>query len=297
VVRPDGSLFLPPNAGPLNPELGAIGIVSSDAQSFYNALQISATLRPRGGVSLQANYTFSKSVDDASQGSSANPLDYTRQYPLVRTLDRGLSDFDIRHRLTVNYFYSLPFGRNRTWLKSGPLERILGEWRLGGVLSYRTGTPFHPMVNVKAPGYLFSANRPDLRPGASNNPTSGSTAGCAGVDAGQPVGVPTRYFDPCAFLAPAAGTIGNVARNAIVGPEVLTMDVSLQKEVVIAREKRLQFRAEIFNVPNHPNFAAPPRSSTIVFSGVSGRLNSSAGRIVRTITTARQIQFALRFSF
>ena len=75
------------------------------------------------------------------------------------------------------------------------------------------------------------------------------------------------------------------------------MDLSLQKDFLMGGERRLQFRAEFFNLPNHANFAAPPRGSTILYSGISGRPNPTAGRIVRTITTARQIQFALRFSF
>ncbi|MBI4464995.1 MAG: TonB-dependent receptor, partial [Acidobacteria bacterium] len=159
--RPDDSLYLPPNAGPLNPAFGLIGVVSSDAQSFYNAFQIAANLSPRRGLSAQANYTFSKSVDDASQSSSGAPENYTRQYPFRRTLDRGLSQFDIRQRLTLNYFYTIPLGNQQRWFKSGLLAHLLGAWRVGGVFSFRTGTPSHPLVNIRTPGYLFAANRPN----------------------------------------------------------------------------------------------------------------------------------------
>lgn len=297
VQKPDGSLFLPPNAGPINPAFNAIGLTATDAQSFYNALQISASLSPRAGISAQANYTFSKSVDDASVGNSGSNVNHTRQYPLMRTSDRGLSEFDIRHRLSVNYFYAIPVGRERRWWRSGTLAHLFGGWRLGGVFSFRTGTPFHPIVNIRTPGYLFAANRPNLRPGASNNPTEGITAGCSGAEPGQKLGGPDRYFDPCSFSAPPPGTLGTVGRNTIPGPSVLNMDLSLQKDVIFANEKRDQFRAEFFNVPNHPNFAPPPRGSTIVFSGASGRPNPTAGRLLRTITTSRQIQFGLRFSF
>jgi hypothetical protein len=215
----------------------------------------------------------------------------------MRTLDRGLSDFDIRHRLSVNYFYALPAGKERRWLRSGVLSQIFGAWRLGGVVSYRTGTPFHPLVNVRTPGYLFAANRPNLVPGSSNNPRYGVTAGCSGVAPGQELGGPDRFFDPCAFSAPPAGTLGNTGRNTITGPGVISMDVSLQKDITLKRGVRVQFRTEIFNVPNHPSFALPPRGSMLVFSGASARLNPTAGRILKTITTSRQIQFALRFSF
>jgi hypothetical protein len=152
------------------------------------------------------------------------------------------------------------------------------------------------MVNVRTSGYLFAANRPNLGPGASNNPTAGITAGCSGVAPG-PLGGPDRYFDPCSFAPPPPGTLGTLGRDTIVGPAVLNTDLSLQKEVVVAKDKRVQFRAEFFNVPNHPNFALPSMGSRIVFSGSSGRSNPTAGRILQTITTSRQIQFALKVLF
>jgi len=297
IQMPDGSLFFPPNSGPRNPAFGSITVTGSDAQSFYNAVQFTANMRPKGGFSLNANYTFSKSVDDASIPNGTTSTIITRQYPLIRTSDRGLSEFDIRHRLTVNYFYTLPVGTRQRWLKSGPLAQVFGGIRVGSVISYRTGTPFHPLLNVRTPGYLFSANRPNLTPGASNNPTNGQSSGCAGVQPGEALGGPNRYFDPCAYSVPAPGFLGNVGRNTVIGPSVLSMDLSLQKDIVLGGEKRLQFRAEFFNVPNHPNFALPPTGSSVVFSGASGRPNPTAGQIVRTITTSRQIQFALRLSF
>ena len=295
--RADGSLFFPPNAGPINPAFGAISVTTSDAQSFYNSLQISAGKSAGRGISLQANYSYSKSVDDTSNFSSGTSTVPTRQYPFLRTLDRGLSEFDIRHRLSINYFYAVPLGRGQRRWNSGLLSHILGGWRVGGIVSLRTGTPFHPLVNVRTPGFLFAANRPNLLPGRSNNPTDGVTAGCPEVEPGQKLGGPERYFDPCSFDKPAPGTLGNAGRDTIIGPSVFSMDVSFQKEFLLGGERRLQFRAEFFNLPNHTNFSAPPRGSTVLFSGVSARPNPTAGRIVRTITTARQIQFALRVSF
>ncbi|MBI4459932.1 MAG: TonB-dependent receptor [Acidobacteria bacterium] len=297
IRRADGSLFFPPNSGPINPAFGSIALTSTDAQSFYNALQISANPGLGPGLSLQATYSYGKSVDDASNFSSSTSAATGKQYPFERTLDRGLSDFDIRHRLTISYFYTLPEGRGQRWWKSGVVAAILGGWRLGGILSLRSGTPFHPLVNVRTPGFLFEANRPNLLPGRSNNPIAGVTAGCVEVTPGEALGGPERYFDPCSFRIPEPGTLGNAGRNTIIAPSVFNMDISLQKEFLLGAERRLQFRAEFFNLPNHTNLAAPSRGSTVLFSGVSARPNPTAGRIVRTITTARQIQFALRFSF
>ena len=280
ITQADGSLFFPPDAGPINPAFGAIVITSSDAQSFYNALQLSANKSLSRGISLRGSYTYSKSVDDASTFFSGSSTDSSRQFPLMRTLDRALSDFDIRHRLVINYFYDLPIGEGHRWLNSGVLAHVFGGWRLGGIIRFRSGTPFHPEVNVRRSGFLFAANRPDLLPGRSNNPVLGS---------------PKQYFDPSVYSVPPAGKLGNAGRNTIIGPKVFNMDVSLQKEFLLDTKRRLQFRAEFFNLPNHTNLAAPDGGSVIVFSG-SG-LNPTAGRITDTATIARQIQFALRLTF
>ena len=297
ITRPDGSLFFPPNEGPINPAFGSISVTTSDAQSFYNSLQLSASRSFSRGISLRANYTYSKSLDDASTffpGSSGAP---GRQYPLMRTLDRALSDFDIRHRFVVSYFYDLPLGNGQRWWNSGLLAKLFGGWRLGGIIQFRTGTPSTPNVNVRAPGFLFTASRPNLLPGRSKNPVEGTTAGCGPIEAGRALGGPDLYFDPCAYEAPLPGTLGNAGRNIIPSPSMFNMDVSIQKEFSLDAKRRLQFRAEFFNLPNHTNFDRIQGGSAIVYSGSAGRLNPTAGRITRTATTARQVQFGLRFSF
>ena len=301
-VLADGSYFFPNSLIPLNPAFGSMGVTSTDAQSFYNALQLNAAFSPTPALSIQGNYTFSKSIDDASIASSGTGNNFTRQFPYARTLDRGYSDYDIRHRLAVNYFYSLPFGRGRAWLRSGMLERIFGGWHIGGVVSARSGTPFIPRVTVRSSQTLFAANRPNQAPTGTNNPTSGVTAGCGrpgepGVAPRERLGGPDRFFDPCAFEAPPLGTLGNVARNSIIGPSLFNIDLSVQKDILLGGDRRLQFRAEFFIIPNHTNFSNPPSSSTVVYSGSTARINQTAGKLFSTSTTNRQIQLALRLSF
>jgi hypothetical protein len=131
----------------------------------------------------------------------------------------------------------------------------------------------------------------------TDNPTEGISSGCGPVPAGQKLGGPERYFDPCAYSAPEPGTLGNVGRNTIIGPSVLSVDLSMQKDFVLHAEKRLQFRIEFFNLPNHTSFGNPGRGATVVFSGFPARIGATAGTITRTSTTARQVQFALRLSF
>ncbi|MBI4465467.1 MAG: TonB-dependent receptor [Acidobacteria bacterium] len=291
ITREDGSLFFPDGAGPMNPAFpSGIKISKTDAQTFYNALQLSAAKSLSHGLSLQGNYTFSKSIDDGSV-----PWSDPSAYGHIRSLGRSLSDFDIRHRLVLSYFYTLPLGGGQRWWKSGVLSNLLSGWRLGGIASFRTGTPFSAEINVRNPGFLFADTRPNLVARQSNNPTSGSSMGCDAVSAGQELRAPERYFDPCVFQVPDPGTLGNVGRNTIIAPSVFNMDLSLQREFLIDAKRRLQFRAEFFNLPNHANFSKP--SSGIFTGRFPGRPNPTAGRISETITTSRQIQFALRFSF
>ncbi len=291
VAGANNSIFFPPNSGPINPAFGAIGLVSSDAQSFYNSLQVSAGKGIGKNFTSQVSYTLSKSVDDAS-GLSTNS-----QYGALRTEERGLSDFDIRQRLVLNFFYTAPAGRGQRWLRSGAGAAVLGGWRVGSIVSVRSGTPSTLSVNVRTPGFLYAPARPNLIPGGNNNPIGGATAGCAGVDAGLPLPTPSLFFDPCQFSVPAPGTLGNLGRNTVEGPRVFSLDVSLQREFMVDSKRRLQFRAEFFNLPNHPNFRGVTGAATTVFTGATGRRNPNAGRLTQPITTARQLQFALRFSF
>lgn len=312
-VRSDGSLCFPPDAakvqpqdinpncppvpasaaGPVNPAFqGGINLMTSDAQSFYHALLISADARPGPSLSLRATYTYSKSVDDASAFNFRG----TQQFGPLRTQDRGLSDFDIRHRVTTNFFYAVPSAGAASAPWTRVVSQIVGSWRVGGILSFRTGVPTTPQINIRRAGYLFAATRPNLLEGQSNNPTEGSSIGCGAAQTGQELGGPNLWFDPCVFDVPAAGTLGNLGRNTLIGPSVFNVDVSLQREFALGSNRRLQFRAEFFNLMNHPNFRTPTGNSLVLFTG-SGRFNPSAVRYTGTATTSRQTQFALRLSF
>ncbi|OGQ58287.1 MAG: hypothetical protein A3J24_10095 [Deltaproteobacteria bacterium RIFCSPLOWO2_02_FULL_53_8] len=317
-IRSDGALFFPPqcnqipptlsntsaseaeqlakdravcraDAGPVNPAFaGGLDYTTSDGQSFYNSFRIAANKRLSSGTSLQVSYTLSKSVDDA-EGEGA-------QYPHFRSVDRALSDFDTRHQVSFNYFYTLPFGRRQHWLNSGIFSNIFGEWRIGGITRYRTGTPFSPGMNVRRTAYLFETTRPNLRSEQSNQPAvEGVTAGCGTIKAGEELGTPRRYFDPCIYAFPDFGTLGNAGRNTITGPSVFGTDLSLQRDFGLGGDRRLQFRMEVFNPLNHTAFRGPGGSA--IFSGAPGRINPSVGRITGTSTTSRQVQFALRLSF
>ena len=263
LVEPDGSLLFPQaaTASPvygINPAFGSITLINSDAQSFYNALQVSGNKALGDRMSVQASYTYSRSVDDSSVGQTTN----TGQYGWDRTMDRALSDFDIRQRLSVSYFLTLPFGGSQPLFNNGAAGKILGGWRLGGIVSLRNGTPFSAGVNVRYAGYLFQPQRPNLIPGGDNNPISGASAGCGLVAAGTELGTPEQYFDPCQFAPPQPGRVGTAGRNTLIAPSIFGMDLSVQRDFLLDSKRRLNFRADLFNVPNHPIFRRPrPPSS------------------------------------
>jgi hypothetical protein len=295
VTEPDGSLFFPRDASNapilgINPNFGSITIISSDAQSFYNALQVSMARNVGSRFTVNASYTFSKSVDDSSVGQQTN----TGQFGLDRTMDRALSDFHIPHRLALSYFVSSPFGAGQPYLSNGIMAKVLGGWRLNGIVNMRKGAPFSAGSTARYTGYLFAAQRPTLIPGGDNGLTSGTTAGCGNIAPGTELGTPDLYFDPCQFSVPAPGRVGTVGRNTLIAPSIFSTDVSVTRDFLLDSKRRLQARFDMFNVPNHPNFAAP---SSNVFSGQLGNRTSTAGVISKTATTARQMQFALRLSF
>jgi hypothetical protein len=318
IVLADGSLCFPPDAalnpvvnpscppvssqraGPVNPAFrGGINVLGTDAQSFYNSLLLTADTRLTRALSLRFNYTFAKSVDDASAISSNSNY----QYGLMRTSDRGVSDFDLRHRISLSYFYTLPSLRSQGDLFSRALFTAFGNWRVGGIMSFRTGTPTTVKINVRRAGYLFSATRPNLKPGQSNNPISGVSIGCTDPMTGNVVTLPGEKlgtqeltFDRCVFSAPEPGTLGNVGRNTMFGPRSFSMDMSLQRDFSLGNSRRLQFRAEMFNVANRTNFRTSTATGVTVFTG-PGRYATQSGHYFDTATTSRQIQFALRLSF
>ena len=147
--------------------------------------------------------------------------------------------------------------------------------------------------------------RPDLRQGFSNNPTKGVSAGCAGGEAfaGKKVGTPELWYDPCAFVHAPPGFFGNLGKNTMSSPGIATFDWSLFKDFAITETSRVQFRAEFFNLFNRPNFRVPGNEAgdEFAFRTSSTRENPSynplAGQLKGTRTSARQIQFGLRYNF
>ncbi|MEW6730018.1 MAG: TonB-dependent receptor [Acidobacteriota bacterium] len=270
-----------PERGRRNPNFTGIFQRVSDAQSFYNALQVSLLKQSSYGLSTQVSYTFSRSVDDSS-GINSQDFNNVIQYGLDfydRSADRGLSAFHVKHNFTFNSTYDLPFGRTM----KGVIGALVRGWQINNITTIRSGHPFTVRMGFNRSGNLntisFGANeRPNIKAGV--NPVLGG---------------PDRYLNPAAFELPPANQRGNLGRNTFIGPGLVAVDLSIVKAFKLSEQKRLLFRAEIFNLPNHPNFSVP--SGQILFTSPTATIAPNFGRITSTVTTSRQIQFGMKYEF
>ena len=253
----------------------------SDANSSYHSLQASLTRRYKG-LYFQAAYTYSKSIDDVSNDTTAFNTVLDDQTNLRFT--RGPSDFDRTHRFSVSYVYALPFFKGAEGIK----RVLLAGWSVDGIGTVQSGRPFS--VIDSAGGSAFTPIGPDqstasFAPGmtAANALTHGSITSRLG-----------QYLNPAAFLpAPVVGPdgssgYGNTGRNIFRGPYEQNWDFSLGKSFALTEKQRVIFRSEFFNLFNHPNFANPS------FVDVSG---PNFGAITSTVGNPRIIQLVLRFEF
>jgi hypothetical protein len=277
---PAGTTYFAPNSPLANPSLANTTHWFSWGSSSYNGLYLDLTQRLNHGLQLRAAYTFSKSLDEGS--SLANAISGTTNAftmnPLQPHLDYGLSSFDVRHSLSINATYELPFKRKGAGDVSSFLNHIISNWQASAIVTVQTGLPFSPQLGFNPTNDGNSRNpiRPSWNPAFSGNVILGS---------------PNKYYDPNAFTVPLNGTYGNVGRDVVRGPGLNELDLSFSKRIPIAERLNLQFRGEFFNILNHTNLNSP---NPIVFTAATGGPSPTAGVITSTTTTARQIQFGLK---
>ncbi len=278
-----------PNTGKVIPSIpysnfGQIEYTDPIGFGNYNGLQAGLTGRFSNGLSLRAAYTYSHSLDDAPQELESNSGDA----PNGRNPSAwyGNSDFDIRHRVAVSYVYELPFGHGKPHMNHGPMSWILGDFRTSGVYTFYSGHP----ITVNSGGTLNNAL----------DPYGFAVAPPFVIGKPHIVGDPSCWYyvsknKACSALAPnlsdayalpAAGTFGNSGRNTIIGPRTNVFDAALLREFPI-EPVNIEFRWEVFNVTNTPEFGQPSNN----FS------SSAAGSITSLSGDPRVMQFALRLSF
>jgi hypothetical protein len=243
--------------------------------SSYHAFQAALRGRLWRTLRMQAKFAWAKSIDT---NSSAIYADFAARMPAVFSSrqNRGPSDFDLKYSGALNFSYQIPSPQ------AGRLRYAAGGWEIHGMLQAQTGYPFSPLV-----GFDQARLRESALP--SQRPNLAAAPGARII-----MGDPQRYFDPAAFGLPLAGFYGSLGRNALRGPGLAVLNLAAHKNFRVNERGQLGFRAEMFNLTNHPNFQAP--SDLLLFNSTGQRIGT-AGRITATTTSARQIQLALRFSF
>lgn len=267
----------------LNLNAGRItaGFWRSDA--YFDALEAKVQGKI-GRASFEGSYTWGKTIDTSSASLVGDEYSNSISSPLFFNprLNRGLADFNIAHNLEINSHWELGTPK---WA-SGIGAHALAGWQVGGVLAASTGAPFTPVIGGDALGLQSTdptIDVPDLLP----------IAGCGSL---VNPGNPSSYIKTQCFAFPIPSTRrGNLGRNTLIGPGLLSFDLSLIKNTYIKRISdsfNLQLRAEFFNVFNHANFA-PPLDNKTLFDA-AGQGLSSAGLITSTQTPSRQIQLAIK---
>jgi hypothetical protein len=289
----DGTLFFPANASRPNPNFSTVEIKKSDGNSWYNALIVELRKRFGHGLSFQSAYTFSRNIDttqastffsDATNGTtSAFP-----EFPDF-SYNKGLSDFHAKHNWVMNATWEMPFGGSLT----GAARALAAGWQISAIAAVRSGNPLTVFVQRNRSRSQWSPSlgpgigqdRPSMAPGRTYE-----SAILGGAD---------RYLDAAAFVLQPAGTLGNLGRGALIGPNLRTLDAALVKNIPLpwlGETGTLQLRAEAFNVQNHTNLGVP---ALTVFSGAADNEPPLAnfGRIRQTVTSSRQMQIGLRIRF
>jgi hypothetical protein len=275
------------------PQFGSILVVEPRANSNYNALQFRSEKRVSQGLAFLAAYTWSRSIDDDSAVFSGSVGGGIPQDSYDFRADRGLSDFQVEHRFVLSYLYDIPLGAGRKWLNNpGVINRVFGSWQTAGIATMQTGSPF--TVNMPAPqaGTSVTAfgfpGRPDL---VSDPNQAGPVAANPGCSAPAQIHTPNSWFNPCAFVNPS-GPYGTAGRNIVIGPGLNNLDFSLLKDIPFRHEgRRLEFRAEFFNLLNIPHFDIPGRAFGASSLGVVQSANEYGNR------PPRQIQMGLKYIF
>jgi hypothetical protein len=244
------------------PRFGGFGYISSDVSTTYHALQAKLERRLSAGLWFLGSYTFAKSL-----WTSNTPAAGGRN-----RFERGPSEFQVPHTFSFSSGYDLPFGRGRQFLasSSGFTNALLRGWQIQGIFIVRSGVPFTVTVSRDIANTGVGGQRPNrIASGKLDDPTL------------------ERWFDTSAFVIAPSYTYGNSGLRILSPDIVRTIDMSMFKNFQVTENSKLQFRWEVFNLPNTPSFAAP-----------NGTIDSpTAGRVTATSTDPRQMQVALKYTF
>ncbi len=264
------------------PEFLGIQFVRGDAIANYNGLAAKLTQRLGTNLSTMFSFTWSKSLDDASAirgpGSEFAPQDMR-----CRHCEYGPSSFNVPKRFVSSILYTLPFGKGQRFLNHGGIaDRVVGGWQLSTIFTAQNGAPLNTTGwDAAGTNFVPSSNRLNCTGAASyvrDNPNANA------------------YLNVAAFANTVAGTYGTCGRNVLRGPNQINADFSVIKDIHITEGQALQLRAEMFNVANHVQWAAPNANWGNQNAAPAGPA-ASFGQIRGTLNNMRQIQIALKYNF
>lgn len=261
-----------------DPRFDDIDLLESRANSNYHSLQARFQQRFSRGLATLVSYTYSKSIDDASNFfSSAGDPNFPQNSYNLRA-ERGRSNFDVRHRFSASYSYDLPFGKNKRYLSdAGWASTLLSGWQTFGIVTLQSGRPFTVAllsdIDNSGTGRSILGFGANDRPNVIGDPNSGARTA-------------DRWFNTAAFTFPPLGAFGSAGRNILDGPGYQSVNASLVKNTALSERVNLQFRAEAFNLFNHPNFNLP---DNFLGSPTFGRISSARD--------PRHLQFGLKLLF
>jgi len=275
----DINLYDPAISARPNSNYGDIYLEGNSGDSFYEGLELNFQRRFASGIFFVANYSYGHAIDDVQdQGIWASDA----QNIYNTKAEKGNGSGDVRHDASFNLLYDLPMGTGHRLAGSGLPSRLATGWRISTLGLLRTGIASTVYIPVSQSGNDdYTNQRPNAVAGATEYASTKTV---------------NDWLNINAFSMPAAGTFGNLARNTFYGPSMEQIDFSLLKETKIGEGRNLEFRAEFFNIFNHPIFDEP--FSTYAGPGTAGfgEIFDTLGRTIGS-GTSRQIQFALKLTF
>ena len=267
----------------VNPNNGQIRGLFWNGHSAYDALDVRVARNFHRGVQIQGSFTRGKSIDTSSStlvgNAFSNAINGLPWYDLK--LDRAVSDFNIPRFAVINGIWEIPFAKS----SRGTTQLFMDGWQIGGIFKVSDGIPFTPLIGGDPLGQKSTA--------LADFPDRLAGPGCDSlVNPGDPI----HYIKTQCFAFPVPATrLGNSRRNILTGPGLESVDFSVAKNTPVRRISetfRAQFRVDLFNALNHTNFLPPLNNLRLFDAG--GRLVPGAGLLDATVTSSRQIQFALK---
>jgi hypothetical protein len=292
----------------LNPNIGGIRAIQANDSVVYQGLHAQVQERMGSDFQMQGSYTWGKCFDYGSSAGVGDPFNNSIASLLFFApgVRHGLCDYNVTQNFVLNYIWSLPSPK----LGGAVGGYLLGGWEVGGILTAATGTPFTMFIGGDPTGQGGDPwPYPDrlTGQGCGNPVNSGNPGNYVKLNCFTPPVAPASFASLCQPAASSVAAVipntcmnlfGNAGRNSIIGPGLLNLDFSMFKNFPVPRISeafRVQFRAEFFNILNHPNFQSPLDNNYIF--NQDGTPVGGAGSIDSTTTDSREIQLGLKIYF